>query len=200
MTAREVLIVATGVANTASVAAACRRAGFAPRVSDDAAAVARAERVVLPGVGAFGAARRRLDATGLGDAIAERVRADRPLLAICLGLQLLARRSDESPEAPGLGLLAADVTAFTGEVRVPQLGWNRVTPSAGARWLRPGYAYFANSYRLDRTPADAIGATAEHGAPFVAAIERGALLGCQFHPELSGAWGNDLLARWGTGC
>ena len=81
-------------------------------------------------------------------------------------------------------------------VRVPQLGWNQIVPAAECQLLRGGYAYFANSYRLIEPPPGFAVATADHGGPFVAAIERGPLLACQFHPELSGAWGIELLRRW----
>ena len=200
MSGGDVVIVATGVANTASVSAALRRAGLVPDVSADPDEVVRAARVVLPGVGAFGTAMERLASTGLGAAVAERYRADRPLLAICLGLQLLTRRSAESPGVAGLGVLDADVTSFSGAVRIPHLGWNAVSPAPEAELLRPGQAFFANSYRLDRIPEGTVGATAEHGGRFVAALERGTFLGCQFHPELSGAWGAELLARWVARC
>lgn len=200
MSDRSIRIVATGVANTASVAAAFRRAGFTPTLTADPDEVARATRVVLPGVGAFGTAMERLRTTGLADAIRERFAADRPLLAICLGLQLLARQSAESPAVAGMGALGADVIRFGPGVRVPQLGWNRVTPAAGARLLEPGHAFFANSYHLDHVPPGTIGAMSEHGGPFVAAVERGSFLGCQFHPELSGDWGEALIARWGARC
>lgn len=200
MSARRVTIIATGVGNTASLIAAFGRAGVAATLTEDAATILAAERVVLPGVGAFGAAMARLRATGMAAAICERAAADRPLLGICLGLQLLARESAESAGVAGLGVLEASVVPFAEGVRVPHLGWNRVTPAPDARWLVRGTACFANSYHLDRTPVGTIGAWSDHGGPFVAAIERGALLGCQFHPELSGAWGAALLERWVTRC
>jgi imidazole glycerol phosphate synthase glutamine amidotransferase subunit len=117
------------------------------------------------------------------------------MLCVCLGMQLLCEASDETPGARGLAVVPATVQRFSG-VRVPQLGWNRIEAKEGARLLRDGYAYFANSYRLDAMPSGWSGAEASYGGTFVAAIERGALLGCQFHPELSGAWGAELLARW----
>jgi imidazoleglycerol phosphate synthase glutamine amidotransferase subunit HisH len=79
------------------------------------------------------------------------------------------------------------------------MGWNRVDPAPDARWIRPGFAYFANTYKLDTLPAGWSGGTAEHGGRFVAAVERGDVLACQFHPELSGPWGAELLARWVSG-
>ena len=202
---RRVAVVATGVANTASVLTALARVGAEPALCEGAgaaAAVRSADFVVLPGVGAFAAGAAQLAAAGLVDVLRERVAAERPLLAICLGLQLLCEHSEESPGVAGLGVLPVDVTRFPdvapggARLRVPQLGWNLVEPDAGCRLLRPGYAYFANSYRVAaKVPGLAV-ATADHGGPFVAACERGAQLYCQFHPELSGPYGLDLLRRW----
>jgi imidazole glycerol phosphate synthase glutamine amidotransferase subunit len=193
-------VVDTGTANLASVLAALRRAGAEPRVVRDAQSVATAERVVLPGVGAFGAGMERLRASGLAGALAERARAWRPVLGVCLGLQLLCRESEESPGVAGLGVIDAPVRRFgaSAALRVPQLGWNLVEPGPGCTLLTEGYAYFANSYRLEAIPPGWRGATTDHGGPFAAALEGadGRVLACQFHPELSGAWGQALLARW----
>ncbi|MBI1849965.1 MAG: imidazole glycerol phosphate synthase subunit HisH [Planctomycetes bacterium] len=178
--------------------AGLRRAGAAPALTEDPDAVRAAERVVLPGVGAFAAAMLELDATGVASALADRVRAGRATLAVCLGLQLLGEASEESPGARGLGVLAGTARRFPESVRVPQMGWNRVEPDAGCRVLTAGDAYFANSYRLVDAPRGWLVATSDHGGRFVAALERGRVLACQFHPELSGAWGLDLLRRWLT--
>lgn len=194
----EVLVVRTGVANLASVLSGLRKAGAEPHVSDDPSAVRAAGAVVLPGVGAFAAGVEVLSARGLGAAIADRVRAGRPLLAVCLGLQLLLEASEEGPGVSGLGVVPGEARRFEEAegVRVPQLGWNLVAPGEGCALLREGYAYFANSYRLVDPPAGFSCAMSSHGGPFVAAFERGPVLACQFHPELSGAWGIDLLRRW----
>jgi imidazole glycerol-phosphate synthase subunit HisH len=114
---------------------------------------------------------------------------------MCVGLQVLFEASDESPHATGLAALPGRVGRFADSVRVPQFGWNRVAPQPGCRLIEPGYAYFANSYRALEAPGCAI-ATAEHGGRFVAALERGGVLACQFHPELSGAYGHELIGRW----
>jgi imidazoleglycerol phosphate synthase glutamine amidotransferase subunit HisH len=92
-------------------------------------------------------------------------------------------------------VLPGRVGRFADGVRVPQFGWNRVVPEPGCRLVEPGYAYFANSYRVLEAPGCAV-ATAEHGGRFIAALERAGVLACQFHPELSGAYGHDLIARW----
>ena len=191
-----VLIVPTGVANLASVRAGLRRAGADPRVEQDADAVASAEFVVLPGVGAFGAGMAELIGSELDGAVRARVEEDRPLLAVCLGMHLLCGSSEESPGVAGVGLVSQSVEHFPDAVRAPQFGWNRIEPGSGCRFLRSGYAYFANSYRLKVAPDGWRVAMADHGGPFVAAMERGAVLACQFHPELSGELGVGLMSRW----
>jgi glutamine amidotransferase len=195
VSAREVVVVPTGTANLASVRAALDRLGARTRLADDAAMIEDAAHVVLPGVGSFGAAIAGLRETGLDGAIVARVSAGRPTLAMCVGLQVLFEASDESPHATGLAALPGHVGRFAGSVRVPQFGWNRVVPEPGCRFVQPGYAYFANSYRVLEAPGCAV-ATAEHGGCFVAALERGGVLACQFHPELSGAYGHALIGRW----
>lgn len=192
----EVWVVRTGTANIASVVTGLNRAGAQPRIVENPRQVTQAERLVLPGVGAFGAAMKQLDEDRLVDVLAERVRDGRATLAVCLGMQLLAEASEENPGVAGLGSMEGAATRFPTSVRVPQLGWNRIEADQSCRWLRSGFAYFANSYRLERVPSGWCGGTADHGGPFVAAVEKGDVLACQFHPELSGPWGTDLLRRW----
>lgn len=196
----DVLVVDTGSANLASVSAALRRAGAVPVITTDADALRRARRVVLPGVGAFGAVMARLRETGVSDALVERIAAGGSLLAICLGMQLLAASSEEDAGVPGLALVDAGVKRLDGSVRIPQLGWNLVVPGAGSGGVTPGFAYFANSFAFADAPAGWSASWSDYGAPFVAAIERGNQLACQFHPELSGAWGADLIQRWVDQC
>lgn len=193
---KDIIILPTGVANTASVLAAFGRLHETPRLSESTRELRDARQVVLPGVGSFGAAVERLAELGLTEALQERLAAGRPLLAICVGLQVLAEASEESPGAVGLGAAKARVTRFPDKVRVPQFGWNSIEPGSDQRFVQPGYAYFANSFRLETSPTGWVAAMSEHGGPFVAAMERGDQLACQFHPELSGAWGLALLDRW----
>ncbi len=203
---RNVVIVKTGVANLASVVAAFDRLGAATTITTDPDAVAAADFVMLPGVGAFGAGMAGLGGRGhgLGAALVSRFSNDRPTMAICLGLQLLATTSDETQGVTGLSIFEqSHVARFAGidpttglPLKVPQLGWNKVVPDASARLLTTGYAYFANSFRLTSPPTGWTAALSEYGGPFVAALERGPHLACQFHPELSGPWGQALIARW----
>ncbi|MFG0285055.1 MAG: imidazole glycerol phosphate synthase subunit HisH [Phycisphaerales bacterium JB039] len=191
----DVAIIRTGAANLASVCAAMDRCDARWRLVETGTDAASADRLVLPGVGSFGAVMRRLDAQGLIDPLRARIESGAPTLCICLGMQALLEGSDESPQAAGLGVAPGRAEAFEG-VRRPQLGWNAVEPDDGCALLRPGSACFANSYRLTEAPRGWNVAWAEHGGRFVAAMERGAVLACQFHPELSGAWGRALLERW----
>jgi glutamine amidotransferase len=189
-------IVRTGTANTASVNAAFRRLGAEPKPAGTPEGIREADYLVLPGVGAFGAAMEHIDDQGLREALVDRIEDGRPTLAICLGMQLLGEKSDETLHISGLGVVPESVTRLPQDLIVPQLGWNRVAPDPTSRFLEPGWAYFANSYKLASVPDDWIGARTEYGGEFVSAIERGDVLACQFHPELSGAWGADLLRRW----
>lgn len=194
---REVVVIPTGVANVASMVAALERLGADVEVSDAPRRVERAGHVVLPGVGAFGAGADFLEEHGLADPLRARARVGRPLLAVCLGMQLLFEESEESPGRRGLGVVPGVVTRFPRGMVVPHMGWNRVEAEQVPA-LRAGYAYFANSYRVQSAPSGWAAAWTDYGGRFVAAMQRGALVGCQFHPELSGGWGLELLRGWLT--
>ena len=193
---RTVTIIQTGVANTASLIAALSRLGLESRVTGDPTEISEAELLVLPGVGAFGAGVETFDAQGIRETLVQRVGSDRPLLAVCLGMQMLAESSEEASGVKGLSVIPGSVRRFPTEVIVPQMGWNEVEAPSGARFLESGCVYFANSYRLTEHPDGWRVATSNYAGPFIAAMERGATLACQFHPELSGQCGLGLLARW----
>ncbi|MBL8760307.1 MAG: imidazole glycerol phosphate synthase subunit HisF [Phycisphaerae bacterium] len=196
-----VVVINTGVANTASMLAALRRLGASPTLSNDPRDIDAAPHVVLPGVGSFGAGMAALHQHALVEPLLARVRAGRPTLCVCLGLQLLAEASDESPGVRGLGFIPGVVTRFSSPaavrpLRVPQMGWNFVGPWQG----RAGFwAYFANSYRLCDLPPGAPVATADYAGPFVACFRDRGILACQFHPELSGSAGLELMRDWLAG-
>jgi imidazole glycerol phosphate synthase glutamine amidotransferase subunit len=198
LSARTVVVVPTGTANLASVRAAFARLGRGVELSAEPDVVLAADHVLLPGVGAFGAAMATLARSGADAALERRIAADRPTMAICVGHQLLFASSDESPGVRGLGVVDAHVGRFPDGVRRPQFGWNEIAPEGEARFLRPGFAYFANGYRATAAPGWTV-ATAEHGGRFVASMEKGRVVGCQFHPELSGNYGKALLEAW-LGC
>lgn len=191
-----VSIVPTGTANLASVAAGVTRAGGVPCMVEDPRKIAEDAALVLPGVGSFRAAMERLESRGFAEPLRRRIDENRPTLCICVGHQVLVRASEESPGSSGLGAVDAKVERFVPPLRVPQIGWNAVRAARGSRFVVDGYAYFANSYFLRGCPEGWLESEADYGVTFVAAMERGNLLSCQFHPELSGPWGVDVLKRW----
>ncbi len=220
VTPTPVHVVHSSTANTASVIAALARCGAEPVLTEDPGAIERAERLVLPGVGSFGAMMRQLADTGVVEILRERLRDERPTLGICLGMQVFFESSEESPGVRGLAVAPGRVARFrdpggapgagsgsgpsgAAPLRIPQFGWNSVAADAACRVLASGPVYFANSYRA--TDAEALRAagwrlaTARHGGAFIAAVERGQhgqITACQFHPELSGPLGAALLRRW----
>jgi imidazole glycerol phosphate synthase glutamine amidotransferase subunit len=194
--AEKVQVVRTGTANMASVAAALRRIGAEPVITEDRRDVINAKRLVLPGVGTLGASMERIVAAGLAGPLRERVLKGRPTIAFCVGLQLLCESSDESPGVKALGVVPRHVGRFPAYLAVPQFGWNKIVPDEGAALLQEGYVYFANSYRVETRPEGWVSAMSDYGGPFVAAFEKGPVLACQFHPELSSTFGLKLLKRW----
>ncbi len=194
----DVVVVRTSNANLASVIAALERLDCRVRTTADPDLVASADRLVLPGVGAFSATQSTLANHNLEAPLQERIARARPTLGICLGMQLMAEGSEEAPGIAGLGVMNGFATRFPNHngLRVPQMGWNRIQPADDCRIIPPGYAYFANSYRIETAPEGWLPVWCDYGGPFLAAAERGPVVACQFHPELSGAYGKVLLTRW----
>jgi imidazole glycerol phosphate synthase glutamine amidotransferase subunit len=196
---RLVTIVPTGAANIASLMAAFTRLGATVKMAADAQDVLAADRLVVPGVGAFGAAMSQLRARGLVEALVQRWNDPRPALGICLGMQLLFDSSQESPGIDGLAIVRGGITRLPASTpRVPFFGWSDVE-GAGVE----GCAYFAHSFcsmATDLRGWDITRAFHDRDQGIVAAISRhdGCHLACQFHPELSGQWGMSLLERWLT--
>jgi imidazole glycerol phosphate synthase glutamine amidotransferase subunit len=192
-------IINTSVANIRSLQAAFDRLDKPWNLTESAAEIESASHVVLPGVGAFAAAAEAIDSLGLRDVICSRnMDPDKATLCICLGLQLLCNASDESPGVSGLGVIDATIERFSAGVPVPQLGWNTVSPheSCQQKKFEPGEAYFANSFRLGTAPDGWDYATTDYDGSFISSVWRGKTLACQFHPELSGQWGQDVLKGW----
>jgi glutamine amidotransferase len=184
-----------GGGNIGSLRAALERRAVPYTLTDDAAQVERAEAAILPGDGAFAATMDALRARGLDDAVAAVVRAGRPFLGICVGMQVLFESSDEFGGARGLGLLSGHVRRFTGAPRIPHMGWNDLRVERDHPFvagLHGGeYAYFLHSYRV--ADSDATVASAEYGGRFAAIVARDNLVATQFHPEKSQHTGGRLI-------
>ena len=196
---RDVVVIDTGTANLASIVRALDRCGMRAIPSRDVSVVEAADALVVPGVGSFGAGMEALRSSGTADPIRRRILQGTPTLGICLGLQVLARGSEESPGVEGLGVVDALVRRLPpGRIR-PHLGWNRVASAGRASVVAlDGAAYFANGYALLDAPRGWEVAWTEDGGRFVAAIERDNVVACQFHPEISGEFGERLIRRWGA--
>lgn len=190
-----------GAGNLYSVANALKAAGATEvAVTADPDLVRRADRIVLPGVGAFGACSAALRGVGgMVDALDERVRRGGvPFLGICVGMQLMAEIGEEMGDHPGLGWIAGRVRLLTPAdpaAKVPHMGWNDVRPTSPHPLIEAGEAYFLHSYAFEG--ADVV-ATTDHAGPVVAAIARDNMAGVQFHPEKSQRYGLDLLKRFLT--
>lgn len=192
-------VVDTGVANLVSIQVAFRRLGVEVSPIRTADEVMNASGIVLPGVGSFGSGMVSLDQRGLVEAIGNRVDSGRPVLAICLGLQMLCVGSEESPGIAGIGALDVTVRRLPPGTNRPHLGWNRILVDAeeeSSMVVSSGAAYFANGFALSEVPPGWRGAWSSDGGRFVAAIEREGVVACQFHPELSGMFGRGVLSRW----
>lgn len=191
-----------GAGNLHSVHNALRAAGADNvRITADPDVVARADRIVLPGVGAFGACRDALFAIpGMIGAMTERVIAQgAPFLGICVGMQLLAERGVEFGEHRGLGWIGGTVQAIARAdpaIKVPHMGWNDVIVHGHAPLLQSGEAYFLHGFAFDVTNPAQLLATTDHGGALTAAVGRDTILGVQFHPEKSQAYGLALLSRF----
>ena len=203
--ADEIALVDYGAGNLHSVHNALMAAGArGVAVTADPHSVRHAARVVLPGVGAFGACARGLRAVeGMVEALEERVLAGgAPFLGICVGMQLLADRGLEHGATPGLGWIAGEVLPIERTdpaIKVPHMGWNDVVPTAhpdGAELIAAGEAYFLHSFQLRPADGRDVAAMTDHGGGLVAAVARDNILGVQFHPEKSQRFGLALLERF----
>ena len=194
----------TNVSNTGSVVNAFRRVGVEPKRLSTAGEVEAAGALILPGVGAFGDGIGGLQERGLIESIRRSVRGGTPIIGICLGMQLLAEASLEHGRHAGLGLVRGTVVPLSVDqpgYRIPNIGWNIVTPSKRASLFDAGdhdrCYYFLHSYHLEPEDSDVVAATfAFSGRSIVAAIESERIFGIQFHPEKSHDAGLDLLSRY----
>ncbi|HUP70629.1 MAG TPA: imidazole glycerol phosphate synthase subunit HisH [Acidimicrobiales bacterium] len=194
-----------GIGNLRSAQKALEKVGAEAVLVSGPAEAKGAAGVVLPGVGAFGPCMEALRKSGLDEVAVEAVEAGTPFLGICVGMQMLYRRSEEDPEVAGLGVIDGEVRALPAGVKRPQMQWNVLDPAPGRGQsaLLDGidhgsWAYFVHSFAPERTPD--VAATCDYGGPVVAAVERGSLWATQFHPEKSGAVGLRLLANFAAAC
>lgn len=199
-------IVDYGVGNLFSLRSSFAAIGAEVTVSRDAATLSACERLVLPGVGAFADAARLLRETGMAELVLREAAAGKPILGICLGMQLLFDKSMEYGSHPGLGLIPGVVRSI-GEViprglKIPEIGWNSlhfVKKSPLFRYVKEGdFVYFVHSYHGTDCEASTVAVT-DYGAPLCAAVARENVYGCQFHPEKSGAVGLSILRAFAEG-
>lgn len=194
-------IIDYGVGNLFSLCSSFRAIGVEAFVSGDPEALAKADRLVLPGVGAFEDAAKKLRASGLEDFVRQQAAAGKPLLGICLGMQMLFEKSYEYGEHEGLGLLRGQVVPMEGklpgELKIPHMGWNKLEVRQGKLLEETdgAYVYFVHSFYAEGCE-DSLAAVTEYGIPITAAVEQGNIYGCQFHPEKSGNVGLAILRRF----
>ena len=201
MTRPPVAVLDYGVGNLHSAAKALDRAGADVRVVATVGEADGAAGLVVPGVGAYGACLSGLASAGGAAAVAGWLEGGRPLLGICVGMQLLFEASEEGPVSDGVGVIAGKIRRLTGPVKIPHIGWDEVAIRPGSRLfagLKDGTRfYFVHSYAPEPDGV-AVAAVCDYGGRFAAAVEQGNLFGTQFHPEKSGAAGLALLANFVT--
>lgn len=194
-----VVIIDYGRGNLHSVSKAVERLGYEAVVSSDEQVILAADGVILPGVGAFGEAMAELRATGLDGTVQRFAASGKPLLGICLGMQLLFSRSQEHGDHEGLALLPGEVVRFQGGYKVPHMGWNRldfVKESPLFKGLTEGHVYFVHSYHVQLEQASDLLASTDYYQPVTAIVGRDNIFGMQFHPEKSGELGMQLLGNF----
>ena len=188
--------------NIRSVEHALAALKFPAAVTRDPAVIRKADKVILPGVGAFGDAMEKLESYGLTEVIREVVAAGKPFLGICLGLQLMFDESEETPGVKGLSLLPGRIVRIPeGDGRkIPHIGWNDLSFPKKSRLFEGipegSYVYFVHSYYLEAKDPGDVAATTEYGAHIHASVEHGNLFACQFHPEKSGDVGLRILTNF----
>ena len=188
--------------NIKSVEKAIQYLGEEALVTRDRDEILRADGVILPGVGAFGDAMGKLRDYGLEEVIHECVDSGKPFLGICLGLQLLFERSEESPGVKGLGVLEGEIVRLPSEsgLKIPHIGWNNLKfPHHGRLFegvAEDSYVYFVHSYYLKAKDPGIVMATTEYGATINASVEKGNVFACQYHPEKSSAVGLKMLENF----
>lgn len=186
--------------NLRSVQKALEKQGFTAFITSSAEEIRKAGGVILPGVGAFGSAMQNIREMDLESPIVEKVKKGKPLLGICLGLQILMEESEESPGTKGLGIIKGKVKRIKGDMRIPHMGWNSLhirKPSLLLEGIRDGEMfYFVHSYYVAPMEDVVIGET-DYSYFFPCAVQKGNVFGVQFHPEKSSYWGLRILRNFG---
>ncbi len=202
----EIAVIDYGMGNRRSVEKALEHVGVQASISNDQAHLRAVAGLVLPGVGAFPRAMENLRELGLDELLHERVAAGTPVLGVCLGMQLAFESSTEQGGAGGLGILAGEVRSLqAGSLKLPHIGWNEVRFARTSSLLLDGLPeqcafYHVHSFAPVPASAQDVLGTAEYGAPFVSAVEKGSFYGVQFHPEKSSAAGLRLLTNFARIC
>jgi len=195
-----IAIVDYGMGNLCSVHKALERVGASPLVADSPGELRRADKIVIPGVGAFGDAMREMEKRGLSAPVKEAAARGKILLGICLGLQIFFEKSEESPGVGGLGLFPGEVKRFVTHLKVPHMGWNQLRKRRRPPILHGiedgAFVYFVHSYYVTPEKAEDIAATTDYALEFASCVWRGNLYGVQFHPEKSQAVGLKLLENF----
>lgn len=196
----QLAIIDYGVGNLRSVEKAFAANGCTAVVSSDEKVLRQAERLVLPGVGAFGACINNLVARGFDDLVRERVAAGTPLLGVCVGMQMLFQESEEFGASRGLGFLRGRVRRFSADLVVPQVGWNQVRQQNSnplfAGISDSAFFYFVHSYYCEPTEPEVIAGETDYGGRYASVVARENLFGVQFHPEKSQRDGLRMLANF----
>jgi glutamine amidotransferase len=196
----QVAIIDYGVGNLRSVEKALTAGGYDAIVTSDEAELHGAERLVLPGVGAFAACMQQLTARGFDRLVLERVSTGTPLLGVCVGMQLLFEESEEFGSTKGLGLLPGRVRRFSSDLVVPQVGWNQISQRARhplfAGIPDHSFFYFVHSFYCESDDRDLVVGETEYGAQYASVVARGNVCGVQFHPEKSQTAGLRLLSNF----
>ena len=195
-----IAIIDYGVGNLFSLCSSLEKIGAQAVVTSDPDVIRKARKLILPGVGAFADAAQKLRTTGMGDLVKEQAAAGKEIMGICLGMQLLFEKSYEFGEHKGLGLLRGSVVPMEGKIpaqlKIPHIGWNALhfcKESKLLRYIQEGdCVYFVHSYYAENCD-DSLVATAEYGKELTAAVQKGNVMGCQFHPEKSGDVGLAIL-------
>lgn len=197
-----IAVIDYGMGNLRSVEKACEYVGLSAKITSDPKDIRAADRLILPGVGAFGDAMRELGGRGLTEIIKDEIAQGKPFLGICLGFQVLFESSQEAPGIPGLGIFEGSVDLFNVSLKVPHMGWNQVCFKKESPLIRnidsDSYFYFVHSFFVNPANPDVILGTTSYETEFVSMIQKKNIVAIQFHPEKSQEKGLEFLRNFGA--